>query len=606
MDCRVAILSMLRTSTTCFRVVTVKMQNFRDRKDPKRLQIKALDGTEAYLGSRSPQLSEAYELQSTPDRRDETDSQRPDTPDADQDSGFSTPSATSPPSPTTPEKACGSRKSPTEHYPSAEHNIAFADLGADLRVKAQMIGDIKTRAVAWHFFHYIESWFSGPTNGSNAEPNPDDYVPSTSSLDQRLRELKVGIITQEKTQKSVKSMKIVARVFRRVYVAELRHRYKEETAARKAERKMGRKDNLPVLSVKNRYTNLLFPETIKTCGVKKQSKKKGKKKEIDPRKQAKGKLEYWLKLGRLLDKLAQRYGIGIILLLPNKLTEKNIHKFPRHQIKPFLDYIDFLHPGLREDLSDLSALLTSIVENGLPSKRIVLETYASDQLSHLLAYGDEDATKLLVRSGIHPWIAVHSVPPVVHASHAGHESIVRYLLNDALNIWQRDAPQRCMTFEESNRVTIKWDEAERQWTLHEALSCAAERGHLAVVELLCQYVDVSKPCMTGTPFTTSASIGGSIEVLQLLLRLGVGLDPSALYTAADWGHLALVLDILSRRLMDVFYRDSKGRAPLHYAVKKGHTDIVQTLLDHGADHEVEDEDEYTDDELYTSDEEDEN
>ena len=299
-----------------------RKQNFRDRKDPKRLQIKALDGTEAYLGSRSPQLSEAYELQSTPDRGDETDSQRPDSPDGGQDSGFSTPSATSPPSPTAPEKACGSRKSPTEHNPSAEHTIAFADLPADLRAKAQMIGDIKTRGVAWHFFHYIDSWFSGPTNGSNAEPNPDDYVPSTSSLDQRLRELKVGIITQEKTAKSIKNMKIVARVFRRVYVAELAHRYKEETAAREAERKKGRKDNLPVLSVKNRYTNLLFPEAIKTCGVKKQSKKKGKKKKIDPRKQAKGKLEYWLKLGRLLDKLAQRYGIGIILLLPNKLTEK--------------------------------------------------------------------------------------------------------------------------------------------------------------------------------------------------------------------------------------------------------------------------------------------
>ena len=38
---------------------------------------------------------------------------------------------------------------------------------------------------------------------------------------------------------------------------------------------------------------------------------------------------------------------------------------------------------MREDLSDLSALLTSIVEIGLPSKRIVLETYSSDQLSEL-------------------------------------------------------------------------------------------------------------------------------------------------------------------------------------------------------------------------------
>jgi hypothetical protein len=46
-----------------------RKQNFRDRKDPKRLQIKGLD---AYLGSRSPQLSEAYKLQSAPDRKGET------------------------------------------------------------------------------------------------------------------------------------------------------------------------------------------------------------------------------------------------------------------------------------------------------------------------------------------------------------------------------------------------------------------------------------------------------------------------------------------------------------------------------------------------------
>jgi hypothetical protein len=300
-----------------------RKQNFRDRKDPKRLQIKALDGTEAYLGSRSPQLSQAYELQSTPDRGDETHGQRPDTSDASQDSGFLASLATSPPSPTTPEKACGSRQAPTEHNPSAEHNIAFADLPADLRAKAQMIGDIKTRGVAWHFFNYLESWFSGPTNCSNAEPNPDDDVPSTSS-DQRLRELKVGIITQEKTQKYIKNMKIVARVFKRVYLAELVGKYKAETEARKAESKTRRKKNLRALSVKNRYTDVLFPETI-TCGGKQQNREKGKKlskKENGPRKKAKGKLEYWLKSGELLAMMAQRFGIGIILLLPKKLTDK--------------------------------------------------------------------------------------------------------------------------------------------------------------------------------------------------------------------------------------------------------------------------------------------
>lgn len=121
-------------------------------------------------------------------------------------------------------------------------------------------------------------------------------------------------------------------------------------------------------------------------------------------------------------------------------------------------------------------------------------------LHDVAAWGDEDATKRLVRSGIHPWTIANSVSPLVFASGGGHESIVRYLLYDALNIWQRDAPQHAMTFEEWNRVTIAWDEAERQWTLHETLSRAAEGGHLAVVELLCQHIDVFKPSMTGIPF----------------------------------------------------------------------------------------------------------
>jgi hypothetical protein len=52
-------------------------------------------------------------------------------------------------------------------------------------------------------------------------------------------------------------------------------------------------------------------------------------------------------------------------------------------MKAFLDYIDILHPNLKEDTSNLSAILPSIVESGLPSKRIVLETYSSDRLAEL-------------------------------------------------------------------------------------------------------------------------------------------------------------------------------------------------------------------------------
>ena len=55
----------------------------------------------------------------------------------------------------------------------------------------------------------------------------------------------------------------------------------------------------------------------------------------------------------------------------------------RPQIGGLLDYIDFFRLGLKEDISSLSAILPTIVESGLPSHKIVLETYSSDQLGEL-------------------------------------------------------------------------------------------------------------------------------------------------------------------------------------------------------------------------------
>jgi hypothetical protein len=48
-----------------------------------------------------------------------------------------------------------------------------------------------------------------------------------------------------------------------------------------------------------------------------------------------------------------------------------------------LDYIDFLHPDLKQQTSNLSAILLGIVESGLPARKTVLETYTSDRLGEL-------------------------------------------------------------------------------------------------------------------------------------------------------------------------------------------------------------------------------
>ncbi|KAH9204653.1 hypothetical protein DL95DRAFT_418091 [Leptodontidium sp. 2 PMI_412] len=79
------------------------------------------------------------------------------------------------------------------------------------------------------------------------------------------------------------------------------------------------------------------------------------------------------------------------------------------------------------------------------------------------------------------------------------------------------------------------------------------------------HVDVSKPNLNGNLFTKSASRGGSTESIEIV-ESGVELNPCGLRGAADQGHLVLVTDILSRRLID--------------------TGIVQTLLHHGAEYKM--------------------
>lgn len=76
------------------------------------------------------------------------------------------------------------------------------------------------------------------------------------------------------------------------------------------------KKQLPRSSLKDRFTDLLFPETIKYKGEQLGKKEKG------PQENAKKKLDYWIQLGELLARMAQRYGIAILALLHETLTDK--------------------------------------------------------------------------------------------------------------------------------------------------------------------------------------------------------------------------------------------------------------------------------------------
>jgi hypothetical protein len=137
--------------------------------------------------------------------------------------------------------------------------------------------------------------------------------------------LKNRIVRDKEAEKTVKYLGVAVRVLKRVALAELIGSYIEEREARRAVPKKKRKMQLPRSSPKDRFTDLLFPETITYEGEQLSEKDKGMQmieEEKSPRLKAKAKLDYWIRLGEPLARMAERFGHGILLLLPKKLTDK--------------------------------------------------------------------------------------------------------------------------------------------------------------------------------------------------------------------------------------------------------------------------------------------
>lgn len=84
-------------------------------------------------------------------------------------------------------------------------------------------------------------------------------------------------------------MKVAVCISKRAALAELVGSYIEEKDARKAMRKKRRKTEVPLLSLKDQFTDLLFPETKQT--------KQQDEEIIETRQVAKIILGYWISLG---------------------------------------------------------------------------------------------------------------------------------------------------------------------------------------------------------------------------------------------------------------------------------------------------------------------
>ncbi|OBT54043.1 hypothetical protein VE04_07614 [Pseudogymnoascus sp. 24MN13] len=335
-------------------------QNFRDRKDPKRLQIKALDGTEVYLGSRSPQLSETYELQSAPDRKDETHGQRPDTSDAGQDSVSR--HSSEPPSAT--------------ELPDGESD-RFTELPADLRAKLNMIGDESTLAAIMDYVNYTAN---PPPSADYCADTLEDYQGIDTTSDQRFRALRNRIVRDEAEEEIVKYLRVSFRISKLFALAELSIRYTAAKDSRSAVPKKRRKKGLPQelpqelprLSPRGLFTDLLFPEIGNI---------EGEGERNNAREAAKGKFSYWITLGDPLAELAKRFGSLILLILPENLKISDLHNLNRHHIQDFVDYIDLVRPGLKGKVINLSGVLLQRVDSSRPTQRQLLDILTYNLLS---------------------------------------------------------------------------------------------------------------------------------------------------------------------------------------------------------------------------------
>ena len=208
-------------------------------------------------------------------------------------------------------------------------NDRMTKLPADWQTQLQRIKSAEVLKDCQHFCYTIRN----PVTSIDVRPDQDalkqsggpDQIPTT---DRRLKQLKFILEDGWEKEKSFETPKIVLQVSRRLHLAELVSMYEAEKA-------MPQKRGQP--SAREKFVNIFFPHTIKDKSKKANKKKKGEKgnqkgKKVSKRKgeqlseqkvrqQAEGAFDYWIRLGKPLWIMSQRFGPPILAVLPKEVTE---------------------------------------------------------------------------------------------------------------------------------------------------------------------------------------------------------------------------------------------------------------------------------------------
>ena len=138
-----------------------------------------------------------------------------------------------------------------------------------------------------------------------------------------------------------------------------------------------------------------------------------------------------------------------------------------------------------------------------------------------------------------------------------------------------------------------------------ALTCAARRGMISVVEILLERDGLEinhrgKSAVKGKSALIWAGEEGHQDIIRLLAKhdkLEVNMMDEDGYTALIWaadnGHLEAVRELLKHPAIDVNCVDLDGHSALTWAADKGHTELVKLLLGRDLNVNVRDNEGYT-------------
>ena len=187
--------------------------------------------------------------------------------------------------------------------------------------------------------------------------------------------------------------------------------------------------------------------------------------------------------------------------------------------------------------------------------------------------GALDVVKMLVRVGAGVCVTdCRGATCLTLASYCGHTETVRYLVGlPEVDVNHRDS--------DSNTV-LHW---------------AVEQTHTGVVQLLIDAgADIETKDNHGHPPLHYACDSGALDIVKMLVEAGAGVrdttengGSTCLTLAAECGCTETVRYLVGLPEVDVNHRDSDNDTALYLARKDNHTDIVQLLIDAGADMDTE-------------------